>query len=76
MNIVENYKTLKKAHVICELCTRRYKARFAFTKSELLYLTKNHKRFDIVITIKIKNIIKRLMIIAKILKMQVDIKIK
>ncbi len=75
-SITSNCRTLKKTHVICELWARRHDARFASTKYELLHLTKNHKRFDMTITINIKNVIRELMIIVRVLSVQFDIKLK
>jgi hypothetical protein len=76
INIMSNCKTLKKIHVICELWTRRHDARFASIKYELLHLTKNHKRFDMTITINVKNVIRKLTIIVRVLNVQLDIKLK
>jgi hypothetical protein len=76
INITNNCKTLKKTHVICELWTRRHDVRFASIKYELLYLTKNHKRFDMTITINIKNVIRKSTLIVRVLNVQLDIKLK
>jgi hypothetical protein len=54
----------------------RYDARFASIKYELLHLVRNHKRFDMTIIININDIIKRSLIIVRILKVQIDIKLK
>ncbi len=75
-SIINNCKTLKKTHVICELWTRRHETRFVLIKYELLHLTRNHKRFDMTITINIKNVIKKSMTIVRVLNMQLDIKLK
>jgi hypothetical protein len=66
-NITSNCRTLKKTHVICELWARRHDVRFASIKYELLHLTKNHKRFDMTITINIKNVIRKSTIIVRVL---------
>jgi hypothetical protein len=76
INITNNCKALKKIHVICELWTRRHDVRFASIKYELLHLTKNHKRFDMTITINVKNVIRKSTIIVRVLNMQFDIKLK
>jgi hypothetical protein len=76
INIINNCKTLKKTHVICELWTRRHEVRFALIKYKLLHLTQNHKRFDMTITINIKNVIKESIIIVRVLSVQLDIKLK
>jgi hypothetical protein len=75
-NITNNYRTLEKTHVICELWTRRHEARFASTKYELLHLKRNHKRFDMTITINVENVIKESTTIVRILSVQLDIKLK
>jgi hypothetical protein len=76
INITSNCKTLKKTHVICELWTRRHEARFALIKYELLHLIKNHKRFDMTITINVKNVIKKSTTIVRVLNVQFNIKLK
>jgi hypothetical protein len=73
---MSNCKTLKKIHVICELWTRRHDVRFASIKYELLHLTKNHKRFDMIITINVKNVIRKSTIIVRVLSVKLDIKLK
>jgi hypothetical protein len=75
-SITNNCRTLKKIHVICELWTRRHDVRFASIKYELLHLTKNHKRFDMTITINVKNVIRKSTIIVRVLSVQFDIKLK
>ncbi len=76
INITSNCKALKKIHVICELWTRRHDVRFASIKYELLHLTKNHKRFDMTITINVENVIRKSTIIVRVLNVQFDIKLK
>ncbi len=71
-----NCKTLKKAHVECELWARRYETRFASIKYELMHLIKNHRRFNMTIIININEIIKKSFISIRMLKMQFDIKFK
>ncbi len=63
-------------HVICELWARRHEIRFALIKYELLHLTKNHKRFNMIITINVKNVIKKSTTIMRVLNVQFDIKLK
>jgi hypothetical protein len=75
-SITSNYKALKKIHVICDLRARWHDVRFASTKYELLHLTKNHKRFDMTITINVKNVIRKSTIIVRVLSVQFDIKLK
>jgi hypothetical protein len=75
-SITSNCKALKKTHVICELWARRHDVRFASIKYELLHLTKNHRRFDMTITINVKNVIRKSTIIVRVLSVQLDIKLK
>ncbi len=75
-SITNNCRALKKTHVIYELWTRRHEIRFASIKYELLHLTKNHKRFDMTITINVKNVIKESTTIVRVLSVQLDIKLK
>ncbi len=75
-NITSNCRTLKKTHVICELWTRRHDARFASIKYELLHLARNHRRFNMTITINVKNVIRKSTIIVRVLSVQLDIKLK
>jgi predicted RNA binding protein with dsRBD fold (UPF0201 family) len=76
INITSNCRALKKIHVICELWTRRHDARFASIKYELLHLAKNHRRFDMTITINVENVIRKSTIIVRVLSVQLDIKLK
>jgi hypothetical protein len=76
INITSNCRTFEKTHAICELWARRHEARFASIKYELLHLTKNHKRFDMTITINVKNFIKESTITVRVLSVQLDIKLK
>ncbi len=75
-SITNNCRALKKTHVICELWTRRHDVRFASIKYELLHLAKNHKRFDMTITINVKNVIRKSTTIMRVLNVQLDIKLK
>jgi hypothetical protein len=75
-SITSNCKALKKTHVICELWARRHDVCFASIKYELLHLTRNHKRFDMTITINVKNVTRKSTIIVRVLSVQFDIKLK
>jgi ribosome-associated translation inhibitor RaiA len=75
-SITSNCRTLKKTHVICELWARRHDVRFASIKYELLHLTRNHRRFDMTITINVKNVIRQSTTIVRVLSVQLDIKLK
>jgi hypothetical protein len=71
-----NCRALKKAHVECELWARRHEARFASTKYELMHLTRNHRRFNMTTIININEVIKKSFISMRMLKVQLDIKLK
>jgi hypothetical protein len=71
-----NCRALKKAHVECELWARRHEARFASIKYELMHLTRNHRRFKMTTIININEVIKKSFISMKMLKVQLDIKLK
>jgi ribosome-associated translation inhibitor RaiA len=75
-SITSNCRALKKTHVICELWTRRHDVRFASIKYKLLHFARNHKRFDMTITINVKNVIRKSTIIVRVLSVQFDIKLK
>jgi hypothetical protein len=75
-SITSNCRALKKTHVICELWARRHDVRFASTKYELLHLARNHRRFDMTITINVENVIRKSTIIVRVLSVQFDIKLK
>jgi hypothetical protein len=62
-----NCKALKKAHVECELWTKRHETRFASIKYELMHLTRNHRRFNMTTIININEVIKKLFISIKML---------
>jgi hypothetical protein len=76
ISITNNCRALKKTHAICELWARRHEARFASTKYELLHLTRNHRRFDMIITINVKNVIRKSTTTVRVLSVQLDIKLK
>ncbi len=71
-----NCTALKKIHVECELWIKRHEARFASIKYELMHLTKYHRRFNMTTIININEVIKKLFISMKMLKIQLDIKFK
>jgi hypothetical protein len=76
MNMKSNCKTLKKIHVECELWTRWVQTRFASIKYELMHLRKNHRRFNMMTIININEVIKKSFISMRMLKVQLDIKLK
>ncbi len=71
-----NCKIFEQRHIVCEQWTSRHNARFASIKYEFLHLARNYKRFDMTIIININDIIKRSSIIIRILRVQIDIKLK
>jgi hypothetical protein len=58
-NIINNFRVLKKMHAHCETWTRRHNVFFALIKYELIYLTKNSKKFDIQIIVRICDVVKQ-----------------
>jgi predicted RNA binding protein with dsRBD fold (UPF0201 family) len=71
-----NCRVLEQTHIVCEQWMSRHDACFASIKYELLHLARNHKRFDMTIIININDIIKRSSITVRILRVQIDIKLK
>jgi hypothetical protein len=52
----QNCRTLKHLHQKCETWNRRHEIVFASTKYELIHLTKNHRRFNMQIELRIEAI--------------------
>jgi predicted RNA binding protein with dsRBD fold (UPF0201 family) len=75
MSTKNNCKALKKIYVECELWARRHETRFASIKYELMHLTRNYRRFNMTTIININEIIKKLFISMKMLKVQFKIKL-
>jgi hypothetical protein len=75
-NVESNCKIFEKTHFECELWARRHETRFASTKYELLHFVRNYRRFNISAFISINNVIKKSSISIRVLKIQINIKLK
>ncbi len=72
----ENCRNLKQVHKLCEKWTIQHEFLFASIKYELIHFIRNSKKFDITITIKIKSSTIQSKIDIRILKIQIDIRLK
>jgi hypothetical protein len=75
-SIEENCKSLKIIHRVCKRWAIRHEIVFALIKYELIYLTRSSKRFNMTITINIDFITIFSKIDIRVLRLQVDIKLK
>ncbi len=75
-NITSNCRILKKMHAHCETWTRRHEIVFALIKYEFIHLTRNSKKFDMQIIVRICDIVKQSFNQIRVLRMQIDIKFK
>jgi hypothetical protein len=75
-NIMSNCCVLKKMHTHCKTWTRRHEIIFASIKYEFIYLTRKSRKFDMQIIVRIYNVVKQSFNQIRILKMQIDIKLK
>jgi hypothetical protein len=75
-SIEENCKSLKIIHRVCEKWAIRHEIVFASTKYELIHLTRNSKRFNMIITINIDFITIFSKIDIRVLRLQINIKLK
>ena len=72
----ENCAILKRIHFVCVWWTRRHNTIFVFEKYELIYLSHKTKRFNMCATMKISDVAVESKINIKMLKLQIDIKLK
>ncbi len=72
----QNCRTLKRLHQKCETWSRRHEVAFASIKYELIYLTKNHRKFNMQIELRIKAIQKTFALYVQILSVQINSKLK
>jgi hypothetical protein len=72
----ENCKNLERVHRLCERWTTRHEFVFASTKYELIHFTRNFKKFDVTITIKIESDIIQSKTNIRVLNVQIDIRLK
>jgi hypothetical protein len=75
-SIENNCKSLKIIHRACERWAVRHEIMFVSIKYELIHLTRNLKRFDMIITINIDFITITSKIDIRVLKLQIDIKLR
>jgi hypothetical protein len=75
-NTNENCRNLKRIHKFCEKWAIRHEFLFVSIKYELIHFIKNSKKFDITITIKIESSTIQSKIDIRILKIQIDIRLK
>jgi hypothetical protein len=74
--IKQNCQTLKHFHRECETWSRRHEIVFVSTKYELVHLTRNHKRFNMQIKLRIEKIQKSFAFYVRVLNVQMNSKLK
>jgi hypothetical protein len=72
----QNCRTLKHLHKECETWSRQQDVVFASIKYELVHLTRNHRRFNIEIELRIEEIQKSLALYVRVLNVQMNSKLK
>jgi hypothetical protein len=72
----ENCRSLKQVYKFCERWAIRHEFLFISIKYELIHFIKNSKKFDMTITIKIESSTIQSKIDIRILKIQIDIRLK
>jgi hypothetical protein len=72
----QNCRTLKHLHQECETWNRRHEIVFASIKYELIHLTKNHRRFNMQMKLRIEAIQKTSALYVRILSVQMNNKLK
>jgi hypothetical protein len=72
----QNCRTLKRLHQECETWNRRHEVAFASIKYELIHLTRNHRRFNMQIELRIEAIQKTSALYVRILSVQMNSKLK
>ena len=72
----KNCVILKHIHFVCVQWTRRHDTIFVFEKYELIYLSHKTKRFNMCVMMKINDVIIKSKIDIKMLKLQINIKLK
>jgi hypothetical protein len=72
----ENCKNLERVHKLCERWMTQHEFVFASTKYELIHFTRNLKKFDVTITIKIELNIIQSKTNIRILSVQINIRLK
>jgi hypothetical protein len=72
----QNCRTLKHLHQECETWSRRHEAAFAPAKYELVHLTRNHRRFNMQVELRIEAIQKTSAPHVRVLSVQMNSKLK
>ena len=72
----KNYAILKHIHFICVWWTKRHDMIFIFKKYELIHLSHKTRRFNMRATMKIGDVVVEFKTNIKLLKLQIDIKLK
>jgi hypothetical protein len=72
----ENCRNLKQVHKFCERWAIRHEFLFVSIKYELIHFIKNSKKFDMIITIKIESSTIQFKIDIRVLKIQIDTRLK
>jgi hypothetical protein len=75
-NSNENCRNLKRVHKFYEKWTIRHEFLFVSIKYELIHFIKNSQKFDMTITIKIESSTIQLKFDIRVLKIQIDIRLK
>jgi hypothetical protein len=72
----QNCWTLKHLHQECETWSRRHEIVFASIKYELIHLTRNHRRFNMQVELRIEAIQKTFALHVRVLSVQMNSKLK
>ncbi len=72
----ENCRSLKRVHKLCERWAIRHEFLFVSIKYELINFIRNSKKFDMTITIKIESSTIQSKIDIRVLRVQIDIRLK
>ncbi len=72
----QNCKTLKHLHKKCETWNRRHDVVFASIKYKFVHLTRNHKKFNMQIELRIEEIQKSSAFYVRVLNVQMNCKLK
>jgi hypothetical protein len=72
----ENCRNLERVHKLCERWATRHEFVFVSTKYELIHFTRNLKKFDVTITIRIESDIIQSKTNIRILSVQIDTRLK
>ncbi len=75
-NITSDCRILKKMHAHCETWARRHEIVFASIKYVLIHLTRNSRKFDMQTIVRICDVVKQSFSQIRVLRMQIDIKLK